>query len=575
MLRTAVDRKTLAWIKQGVEETLNSIQEAPNQFAENPEDSAPIASCIDPLHRVKGAVEMVNIHGAMLLALELENLARAVTENRVKQKNQAAEVLATGMLQLPGYLESLYHGQPDIPLILLPLLNDLRAVQDKELLTEGEFFAPDLSIEVALESDGECIVEGDLPEVAKKLRPGYLSGLLGVIREENITENLEKLILVVDNLLLASTTVKTKQLWWVALGVIESLYEKGLHASVAVKILLGRVDQQIQKVIEYGEDLLAEKPPDNIIKNLLYYLAQSQARNARVIELKKAFGLSYVDENTVKKARENLYGFNVNLIETVAAQVTEELTKIKEALDIAMHAKAGATTGLEPVLEKLNIVADALGMLGMTRPKELVKEQQTFLAPKIGQGEILSVDDLMGIAAAILHVESSLSDLGVAMDITNNETSLPPAEYDKLLKLVSQEVINNIKTIKQAISDYSLEPGNFQLLNNIPQLLTHITGAMQVLRFQQLANLSQAINEYISQQLIEKHTVASGEHLDLLADAITGLENFFQTILEESVAPEIGLQVATRSIGKLGYPPKQISPQYDETEDSPQKYHYA
>ena len=98
---------------------------------------------------------------------------------------------------------------------------------------------------------------------------------------------------------------------------------------------------------------------------------------------------------------------------------------------------------------------------------------------------------------------------------------------------------------------------------------------MQVLRFQQLANLSQAINEYISQQLIEKHTVASGEHLDLLADAITGLENFFQTILEESVAPEIGLQVATRSIGKLGYPPKQISPQYDETEDSPQKYHYA
>ena len=575
MLRTAVDRKTLAWIKQGVEETLNSIQEAPNQFAENPEDSAPIASCIDPLHRVKGAVEMVNIHGAMLLALELENLARAVTENRVKQKNQAAEVLATGMLQLPGYLESLYHGQPDIPLILLPLLNDLRAVQDKELLTEGEFFAPDLSIEVALESDGECIVEGDLPEVAKKLRPGYLSGLLGVIREENITENLEKLILVVDNLLLASTTVKTKQLWWVALGVIESLYEKGLHASVAVKILLGRVDQQIQKVIEYGEDLLAEKPPDNIIKNLLYYLAQSQARNARVIELKKAFGLSYVDENTVKKARENLYGFNVNLIETVAAQVTEELTKIKEALDIAMHAKAGATTGLEPVLEKLNIVADALGMLGMTRPKELVKEQQTFLAPKIGQGEILSVDDLMGIASAILHVESSLSDLGVAMDITNNETSLPPAEYDKLLKLVSQEVINNIKTIKQAISDYSLEPGNFQLLNNIPQLLTHITGAMQVLRFQQLANLSQAINEYISQQLIEKHTVASGEHLDLLADAITGLENFFQTILEESVAPEIGLQVATRSIGKLGYPPKQISPQYDETEDSPQKYHYA
>jgi chemosensory pili system protein ChpA (sensor histidine kinase/response regulator) len=102
LLRTAVDRKTLAWIKEGVDETLNSIQEAPNQFAENPEDTTPIESCIAPLHRVKGAVEMVNIHGAMLLALELENLALAITENRIKQKNQAAEVLATGIYNCPA-----------------------------------------------------------------------------------------------------------------------------------------------------------------------------------------------------------------------------------------------------------------------------------------------------------------------------------------------------------------------------------------------------------------------------------------------------------------------------------------
>lgn len=576
MLRTAVDRKTLAWIKQGVEETLDSIQEAPNQFAENLDDTTPIESCIAPLHRVKGAVEMVNIHGAMLLALELENLARAITENRVNQKDQAAEVLATGMLQLPGYLESLYHGQPDMPLILLPLLNDLRAVQDKALLTEGEFFAPDLSTTVDLEFTGECIVDGELPQVAKKLRPGYLSGLLGVIRDQNTTESLEKLILVVDNLLLASNSGKAKQLWWVALGVIESLYEKGLEPSVAVKILLGRVDQQIQKVIERGEELFTEQSPDKIIKNLLYYLAQSQARNPRVLEMKNAFGLTYVDETAVKKARENLYGFNVNLIDTISAQVSDELTNIKEALDIAMHAKAGATTGLEPILAKLTTVADALGMLGMTRPKELVNEQKAFLAPKIQQAEVLSDDDLMGIAAAILHVESSLSDLGVAMDMNNSGTSLPPAEYDKLLKLVAQEVITDIKQIKQAVGEYSQDVEKIDLLTAIPQLLTHITGAMQVLRFQQLANLSEAISDFISQELIEKNTSASDETLDLLADAITGLENFYQTILEESVAPEIGLQVATQSITKLGYAPKPIIPELvPDTDNTTQQYHYA
>jgi len=575
LLKAVVDRKTLAWIKEGIEETLNSIQEAPDRFAENPEDSAPVAACVEPLHKVKGALEIVGIQGAMLLAMEMKNLAKAVADNRVKQKQQAAEVLATGMLQLPGYLESLYHGQPDMPLILLPLLNDLRAVQDKELLTEGEFFAPDLSMDIDLQSDGECIIEGNLPFIAKKLRPGYLSGLLGFIKDEQVTESLEKLILVVDNLLLGSTSSKVKQLWWVALGVIESLYEKGLEPSVAVKILLGRVDQQIQRIIESGEEMLAEDPPNNIIKNLLYYLAQSQARNNRVQELKKAFGLGYIDEKAVKKARENLYGFNVNLIETISIQVSEELTNIKEALDLAMHAKGGATTGLEPILSKLNTVADALGMLGVTRSRDLIKDQQKFLAPKIKLGAILSDDDLMGIAAAILHVESSLSDLGVAIDVSHNESSLPPAEYDKLLKHVAQEVMHNLRIIKESISLYLEDPQNNEPLAQVPELLTHITGAMQVLRFEPQANLSQAIHDYINFELIEKKIAASAQDLDLLADAIVGLENFFQTILEESVAPEIGLQVAMQSITQLGYPPKRNSLHADDTGTSPIQYNYA
>jgi len=212
----------------------------------------------------------------------------------------------------------------------------------------------------------------------------------------------------------------------------------------------------------------------------------------------------------------------------------------------------------------------------MTRPRDLIKEQQSFLAPKIQHGETLSVDDLMGIAGAILQVESSLSDLGISMDLNQNESSLPPAEYDKLLKLVAQEVISNITNIKQAVNEYALQPDNTDRLEAVPELLTHITGAMQVLRFEQLANLSEAINNYISQQLIENRTRAGEEALDLLADAITGLENYFQTILEESVAPEIGLQVATNSISSLGYPPKPVIPVLmPEFDTGTRQYNYA
>ncbi|WP_455207710.1 hypothetical protein [Kaarinaea lacus] len=551
---TIVDRKTLAWIKEGVDETLKSVHHAPDQFLQNVNDTSPIEGCIEPLHRVKGAVEMVGIQGAAMVALEMEHLARAVVENRVKQKTDAAEVLASGMLQLPGYLESLYHGQPDIPLILLPLLNDLRACQDKDLLTEGEFFSPDLSITAPFEAEAECIIQGDLPKVAKKLRPGYLAGLLGFIKEQQIPESLENLILVLDNLKIASTTDKAKQFWWIALGVVESLYDQGLESSVAIKIILGRVDRQIQRVIESGEQILTEDPPDKIIKNLLYYIAQSQTYNDHVMQLKKAFGLDYPDNDAVTKARESLYGFNVNLMDSISIQVKEELTSIKDALDIAMHANAGSTEGLEKVLARFSTIADALGMLGMNRPKDMISEQKQFLEPKIQQGAILSDEDLMGIAAALLHVESSLSDLGSALD-NDHDSFLPPAEYENLLKLVARETLKDMQIVKDKVHEFSEDHSKREMLEGAPQLLINITGALRVLQFDEEANLAQAINNYICNELIAKQLETSDLSLDLLADAITGLENFYQAILEESVTPEIGLAVAKDSITKLGYEP--------------------
>ena len=50
-----------------------------------------------------------------------------------------------GIVQLPDYLERLQSGHKDIPIVLLPLLNDLRATRGEKLLTESVLFSPDLS----------------------------------------------------------------------------------------------------------------------------------------------------------------------------------------------------------------------------------------------------------------------------------------------------------------------------------------------------------------------------------------------------------------------------------------------
>lgn len=557
---TVVDRKTLAWIKDGVNETLESVLQSLDEFIENSDDVTPIKECLAPLHRVKGAVEMVEIEGATMLAKEMEQLALALTEKKVKHKNEAAEVLAAGILQLPGYLESLYHGNPDLPLVLLPMLNDFRASQDSELLTEGDFFSPDLTVKVPVQPIGRSTVSGNVVTVAKKLRPGYLSGLLGVFIDNDIEKSLEKLTLVLDNLLIASSSEKEEQLWWVALGVVESLKEQGLESSVAIKMLLGRVDREIKHIIKSGGEINTDDCLDKIIKSLLYYVGQSESYSDRVIEIKKAFALGNTDNKTLTSVRENLYGFNANLVESISKQLNEELTTIKCTLDIILHGKDGLAEDMSSVLKNFSSVEDALEMLGMGRHKNLINEQKEFLSLKMSEGEALSEEDLMGIATVLLAIETSLGDLGRVMQRSDEDGGVSSAEYEKLLKVVAHEILENIKQIKNEVSDLSAEPSNILLVSNVPNLLGQIAGTTRTINDEQQSNLTSAISQYINQEIILNEAEASKDSLDLLADAITGLENYYQSVVEESVAPELGLQVAEDSMTQLGYPPERIVP---------------
>jgi hypothetical protein len=59
-----------------------------------------------------------------------------VGENKNNQA-ESLDALMRAMVQLPSYLDRVLAGGRDMALVLLPLLNDLRAVRGSPLLSEG------------------------------------------------------------------------------------------------------------------------------------------------------------------------------------------------------------------------------------------------------------------------------------------------------------------------------------------------------------------------------------------------------------------------------------------------------
>src|SRR5690606_31613344 len=92
-----------------------------------------------------GTLQMVEFYGAALLAEEMERLAQALLDGKVSNQSEALEVLMQAILQMPAYLERVQSARRDLPLVVLPLLNDLRAARGDKLLSETSLFTPDMS----------------------------------------------------------------------------------------------------------------------------------------------------------------------------------------------------------------------------------------------------------------------------------------------------------------------------------------------------------------------------------------------------------------------------------------------
>ena len=227
--------------------TLGEARAALEAFSEHPEDTASLELCSARLHEVHGVLRVVEVYGAALLAEEMELVARYLIENAEQNRNQpeSLEALMRAMVQLPAYLERVLGGGRDLALVLLPLLNDLRAVRGNALLSEGTLLLLNLTSDrqpqPVAQKPGEPPL--NVAQWARRLRPRFQVGLLGWIRGERPAQHLDILSVVSERLEQVATRQSVFQLWWVIGAIIEALRDDGLDGIATVKRLLGEADR--------------------------------------------------------------------------------------------------------------------------------------------------------------------------------------------------------------------------------------------------------------------------------------------------------------------------------------------
>jgi len=452
-------------------------------------------------------------------------------------------------------------GKTDNPAALLPMLNELRQQRGDSMLESSDFFHPNMAVKPP-PREHELPNGVDSVLAATKLHRFFMSSLAKVLKAVGVPGYLNILGSVVGKLYDIASSDDWRRLLWVATAFVEALGDKSIKLSQESKPLLAKLEQQIKRVASNGEDGLDNEVAEKLLYSMLFQLARSNATGKKATEIRQAFSLAGFE---AEEFGGGVSGLSSEVKQTVSADIMEELSQVKDAFDVFVRSDRSNPQSLEPLVGSLGRIAETLSLLQEYQLREALIQQVEVIRQLIAGDAECNDDTLMGVAGAILSVESALSDWGTTMPVVKADASEEQvadaenspqaiAEHQRVTRQVMQESKEDLVKVREAINGYLDNTQEKELLARIPQMLHQIVGSLSMLSYKRVAQVLSSTRAFIEAEMIGKDTLPEQEKLDALADSIMSVEYYLEAFINSRVHPGSVLDVAENAVALLGYP---------------------
>ncbi|MEH6501595.1 MAG: Hpt domain-containing protein [Pseudoalteromonas distincta] len=560
------DYVALDWVKGEISETLNQARQALEAFVENPGDSTRLRFCLTYIHQVHGTLQMVEFYGAALLAEEMEKLAQALMHGSASREGEALDVLMQAILQLPTYLDRVQTGRRDLPLVLLPLLNDMRTARGDKLLSETALFSPDVDTGEPVDASERLTNFSDEHTVwqLRKLRQAMQIAQAGIIRNQAVPTNARQLGKVFARLQAQCRGSAHADLWAAYAGVVEGVEHGTIENGAAIRQLLRQADREVRVLLDQGPTALDTPPAPELLRNLLFYVAKSPGGSPRLDALKQRYQLKALlteDDIANQATGSRLVGPDRSAMQSVVQALGEELMQVKDRLDLFVRSDRSQLDDLAALAPGMKQIADTLAMLGLGQPRRVLQDQIVQVEHLAAQRAEVNDASLMDVAGGLLYVEASLQGiLGLerADPMAGSGSDMQRLAAAQDMTLVHQQVIqearNALEMTREAINAFIASQWDHAQLEPVDDLLNSVRGGLSMLPLERAAATVGSCRQYIKDQLLGPKAVPDWVALDALADVITSVDYYLERLAEDDAERSDNiLAVAAERLHTLGY----------------------
>lgn len=561
----ALSPTQLAWVREPLSELLKQVRLAFELQGEVDDGNNDLSGSLQHMSQLAATLRMLGIEGAAQAVDEMRELADDLVEGRVKDpQNEALGTLMGGTVVVDDYLDRLQIGQSDLPLVLLPLVNDVRAARGIPLLSEGAFFKPDLNLGLPPIPVVEQRLAGrDLG----KLRQYYQSALRNWLRDDAAGPSLHELMVACDALAAAVSDEPEQRMWRVAMVVAHGLQSGHLNDGIGIKRLLVRLDIHLKRLLDKNADRAESvEETDRLACSMLFYLAMADEGNQAVEAVASHYRLAELlpDRSILDQAWGSVRGRNRDVFESVAKGVLDELLNVKDTLDLQMRAAQIDPEAIRPLNTTLTNAANTLEMLNVASAAELVRAEAERLDKLVDNPEHLNQDELINVATSLLQVEAHILRAADAMGEVEQEKTTPSRmvmgghEFNKVVGTLLAHTLDNLHLAQQQLEQWLSGSADKKTGTSILRLLEEASGAVQMLELSNVSALLLQAGAFLREEVIEATERASEDRITNFADAVAAIEIYLTSLRDQQGERADLMQRATQRLSSLGYAPGQV-----------------
>ncbi len=535
----------LEWLVEELETSLGLAREALLAFQAEPDDASQLSFALGYLHQVSGSLTMAECYGAVLLANEMEAVLQMLLGESSVDVADACEALELTMLALPNYVRDLLDGSDDTLAQLMEQVNELRAVRTEALISSSALFMP----KVVLSDLAPTAFD---KEMLSKLQKVYQYALLGYLKQRDAAANQQKIVAVLRRLQGLFNDDSLAPLWRVASAFYTALVENTISQSAATRYLLWELDKAMGRLLNAEE---SGSQHEDLLRNLLYYLALAPDDSAALKALKEEFALDQAFPSLVLTELDG--ALQTRLDGTVVTALSEALSAEIAGLVAAVDAFERTGSFEQNPLAAIKFSTDRLAATLLVIGQIKLSQSLSEVAERLAQPLANSGSELPTVSKRLQSIQDSLqawalnyADAPLASDLLSETAYV----VDDAQRSLIREVRNNFESIKESIVGYIASQWDGQFLLEIPQQFEHIFGAVEVIGLKRVALIVEQLGNYISQQLLHSEQPPEWPELDALADAITGFEYYLEAIDKGREAEQHDmLRLTAQAMKKLGF----------------------